>query len=158
MPFCRRLPFSFMSIENTQKLIIPTLLPPFNTSQNLFVASYFNRYVNIDRLGMISGTDASEEQEQQLQFDVLMNTFVETAINLPPVSVCDNLRKELISNGFVERVRCFLLEDAPCQPVSHSFLIIASLSMKPKLTLRCSPAFNHSHRGRPRCIPYRQIS
>lgn len=74
----------------------------------------------------MNGTEASEEQEQQLQFSVLMHTFVETAINLPPVSVCDNLRKELISNGFVERVRCFLLEDAPHQPVSHSFLSIAN--------------------------------
>jgi hypothetical protein len=148
----------FICIENAQTLIIPTLLPPFLTSQILFAASYFNKYVDVNRLEMISGTEASKEQEQQLQFDVLMNTFVETAINLPPVSVCDNLRKELISNGFVECVRGFLLEDAPCQPVSRSFLIISSLYMRPKLTMRCSPAFYHSHRGRPRCIPCRQIS
>lgn len=71
---------------------------------------------------MMTGSEPPEEKEEQLQYDVLMNTFVETAINLPPVPVCDNLREEFISNGFVKRVRCFLLEDAPCQPVSHYFL------------------------------------
>jgi hypothetical protein len=106
-----------MGIDDVHTLIT-TLRTP---SIHLFVlaASYFNRYVNVDRLGMMNGSEPSEEQEEQLQYDVLMNTFVESAINLPPVPVCDNLREEFISNGFVERVRCFLLEDAPCQPVSH---------------------------------------
>ena len=123
----RTLPLVMKSLHSTDlspplRKVIAKLLPFLTygqVSQSKELASYFNRHFNVDRLGMMSGTDvASDETEQQLQFDVLMNTFVEAAINLPPVSVCDNLRKELISNGFVERVRCFLLEDAPSQPVS----------------------------------------
>jgi hypothetical protein len=114
--------------------VIAKLLPFLTygqVSQSKELASYFNRHFNVDRLGMMSGTDAaSDETEVQLQFDVLMNTFVEAAINLPPVSVCDNLRKELISNGFVERVRCFLLEDAPSQPPSWSPALYSKLSTK----------------------------
>jgi hypothetical protein len=53
-------------------------------SQSKELASYFNRYVNIDLLGMISGTEASKEQEQQLQFDVLMNTFCQNCNQYPP--------------------------------------------------------------------------
>jgi len=58
----------------------------------------------------------SMEGDDSQQGNVLMKTFVDTAINLPPVSVCDNLRQELISNGFVESVRSFLMKDAPSQP------------------------------------------
>lgn len=74
------------------------------------MASYFKRYVNVNnQLGSMEGDDSQ-------QGNVLMKTFVDTAINLPPVSVCDNLRQELISNGFVESVRSFLMKDAPSQP------------------------------------------
>jgi hypothetical protein len=101
------------------------------------LANYFNKYFDVNCLGMISGTEASNEQEQQLQFDVLMNTLVEIAIDPPPV---DNLCKELILNGFVEGVRCFLLEDAPCRlpswlPALYSMLsnnLSESLSLELK--------------------------
>lgn len=88
-------------------------LLPFLTygqvSQSRELASYFMRYVNVNQLGSMKGDDSQ-------QGNVLMKTFVDTAINLPPVSVCDNLRQELISNGFVESVRSFLMKDAPSQP------------------------------------------
>ena len=56
--------------------------------------------------------------------------FVKTAINIPPVSLCNNLYKELIPNGFVEHVRCFLLKDAPCQPPSWLPTLYSILSNK----------------------------
>jgi len=46
----------------------------------------------------------------------MMSTFVDTAINLPPVGVCDNLRQALISNGFIDKVKSFILLHAPFQP------------------------------------------
>lgn len=46
----------------------------------------------------------------------MMNTFVDTATNLPPVAVCDNLRQALISNGFVDKVASFIMLRAPLQP------------------------------------------
>ena len=92
--------------------VIAKLLPFLTygqVSQSRELASYFKRYVNVNLLGSMEGDDSQ-------QGNVLMKTFVDTAINLPPVSVCDNLRQELISNGFVENVRSFLMKDAPSQP------------------------------------------
>ena len=92
--------------------VIAKLLPFLTygqVSQSRELASYFKRYVNVNQLGSMEGDDSQ-------QGNVLMKTFVDTAINLPPVSVCDNLRQELISNGFVESVRSFLMKDAPSQP------------------------------------------
>ena len=140
--------------------VIAKLLPFLTygqVSQSKELASYFNRHFNVDRLGMMNGTDvASDETEQQLQFDVLMNTFVEAAINLPPVSVCDNLRKELISNGFVERVRCFLLEDAPSQPVSlflHVHYLFDNIPNDALVLL-----YHQSHHGHQRCTLNHRLS
>ena len=85
-----------------------------------------------------------------------MNTFVEAAINLPPVSVCDNLRKELISNGFVERVRCFLLEDAPSQPVSlflHVHYLFDNIPNDALVLL-----YHQSHHGHQRCTLNHRLS
>jgi hypothetical protein len=46
----------------------------------------------------------------------MMSTFVDTATNLPAVSVCDNLRQALITNGFVGKVRSFIMLHAPLEP------------------------------------------
>ncbi len=88
----RMLPLVLKSLHSTdlspplQKVIAKLL--PFLTygqvSQSKDLSSYLNIYVDVNCLGMISGTEASKKQEQQLQYDVLMNTFVETAINPPP--------------------------------------------------------------------------
>ena len=45
-----------------------------------------------------------------------MNTFIDTATNLPPVAVCDNLRQALISNNFVDKVKSFIMLQAPHRP------------------------------------------
>ena len=67
---------------------------------------------------------------------ILMNTFVETAINLPPASVCDNLRKELMRNGFVNKVRAFLLKDAPSKPPSWSPALYPKMVSEKKKVLQ----------------------
>lgn len=132
----RTLPLVLKSLHSTElspplRKVIAKLLPFLTygqVSQSRELASYFSRYVSMDRLGALEGTStaaADEENEDQQEGginsgEILMNTFVETAINLPPVSVCENLRAELISNGFVDKVRSFLLKDAPAQPPSWS--------------------------------------
>ncbi len=52
---------------------------------------------------------------------ILMNTFIETAINLHPVLLCDKLRREMIQNGFMDKV--FLLQGALAKPPSWSPLL-----------------------------------
>ena len=108
----RTLPLVLKSLHSTElspplRKVIAKLLPFLTygqVSQSKELASYFARYISVDSLGRV------EEDS------ILMNTFVETAINLPPVAVCDNLRTALIQNGFVEKVRLFLMKDAPLQP------------------------------------------
>ena len=46
----------------------------------------------------------------------MMNTFIDTATNLPPVSVCDNLRQALLSNKFVDKIKSFIMLQAPMMP------------------------------------------
>jgi hypothetical protein len=69
---------------------------------------------------------------------VMMNTFVETAINLPPVPVCDNLRRALITNGFVHKVKSFIMLHAPHQPPPWS------PALYPKSLSLNKPSDNHS--------------
>ncbi len=65
---------------------------------------------------MMDGPHSSDEQKRHQRGNDLITTFVEAAINLPPVPVCNNLRKELLSNGFVDYVQTLLNEGAPMQP------------------------------------------
>jgi hypothetical protein len=108
----RTLPLVLKSLHSADlspplRKVIAKLLPFLTygrVSQSKELASYFARYISVESLGKV------EEDS------ILMNTFVETAINLPPVTVCDNLRTALIQNGFVGKVRLFLMKGAPLQP------------------------------------------
>jgi len=108
----RTLPLVLKSLHSTDlspplRKVIAKLLPFLTygqVSQSKELASYFARYISVESLGRV------EEDS------ILMNTFVETAINLPPVAVCDNLRTALIRNDFVGKVRAFLMEGAPLHP------------------------------------------
>ena len=108
----RTLPLVLKSLHSTDlspplRKVIAKLLPFLTygqVSQSKELASYFARYISVESLGRV------EEDS------ILMNTFVETAINLPPVAVCDNLRTSLIQNSFVEKVRLFLMRGAPVHP------------------------------------------
>jgi len=132
------LPLVLKSLHSTElspplRKVIAKLLPFLTygqVSQSRELASYFGRYVDVSRLGSMEFATESDVRQEGGNDLVLMNSFVETAINLPPVSVCDNLRKELISNGFVERVRGFLLEGAPSQPPPWSPALYPKSSKK----------------------------
>ena len=108
----RTLPLVLKSLHSTDlspplRKVIAKLLPFLTygqVSQSKELASYFARYISVESLGRV------EEDS------ILMNTFVETAVNLPPVAVCDNLRMALIQNGFVDKVRLFLMDGAPLHP------------------------------------------
>jgi len=148
----RTLPLVLKSLHSTElspplRKVIAKLLPFLTygqVSQSRELARYFGRYVNVHRLGMMEGgqgesvVDNASSAPSELQLDsgttsssmILMNTFVETAINLPPVSVCGNLRLQLINNGFVERVRTFLLEDVPGRPPCWSPALYSKVSKK----------------------------
>ncbi|KAL3795660.1 hypothetical protein HJC23_002067 [Cyclotella cryptica] len=89
--------------------VISKLLPFLTygqVDQSKELASFFIRYVKMDSLA------ASDPDHDS----VMMNTFVEAAINLPPVTVCDNLRQALITNGFVNKVKSFVVLQAPHHP------------------------------------------
>ena len=47
---------------------------------------------------------------------VLMETFIEACINLPPVSVCNGLRTELVKQGFINHVKSFISVNVPDIP------------------------------------------
>ncbi len=120
----RTLPLVLRSLHSMElspplRKVIAKLLPFLTygeVSQSKELASYFSKYINVTRLGMVDGPLSSEEQERHQRGNDLFTTFVEAAINLPPVPVCNNLRKELLSNGFVDSVQTFLIEGAPTQP------------------------------------------
>ncbi|KAL9178367.1 hypothetical protein ACHAXT_000014 [Thalassiosira profunda] len=117
----RTLPLVLKSLHSTElspplRRVIAKLLPFLTygrVSQSRELASYFLRYVTADRLG--TAEDAADDAGQS-NGAVLTNTFVEAAVNLPPVAVCENLRGELLRNGFVDKIRAFLLRDAPHRP------------------------------------------
>jgi hypothetical protein len=88
--------------------VIAKLLPFLTygrVSQSEEFASYFSKYIDVNRLGMVDGPQSSDEHEWHQRGNDLITTFVEAAINLPPVPVCNNLRKELLSNGFADCVQ-----------------------------------------------------
>jgi len=119
------------SLHSTQlsaplRKVIAKLLPFLTygqVAQSKELASYFDKYVNVESLGMM-------ETFQKGNKSILMTTFVETAISLPTVSVCDNLRKELIQNGFVKKVLMYLMKDAPAKPAPWSPALYSKLEQQ----------------------------
>jgi len=121
------LPLLLSSLRTTSlspplRRIIAKLLPFLTYGQAVQsreLASNFMRYVYVDRLvdGENGTTGSVFPFSEQMENDVvLMETFVQAAINLPSVAVCDALRTELILQGFVARVRDFVLQGTPVCP------------------------------------------
>ena len=131
----RTLPLVMKSLHSTElspplRKVIAKLLPFLTygqVSQSRDLATYFLQYVDVDALGALGSDDDGEDGNNDC---VLMNTFVDTAMNLPPVSVCDNIRRELIRNGFVSRIRSFLVEGAPSRPPPWSPALYAKTAAK----------------------------
>lgn len=130
----RTLPLVMKSLHSTElspplRKVIAKLLPFLTygqVSQSRDLATYFLQYVDVNALGA-PDSDPDEDGNNDC---VLMSTFVDTATNLPPVSVCDNIRRELIRNGFVSRIRSFLVEGAPSRPPPWSPALYAKTAGK----------------------------
>lgn len=115
------LPILLSSLRTTSlspplRKVIAKLLP-FLTygqiAQSRALASHFIRHINIDELGASCSKRTIDDDDNSV---VLMQTFVEAAIHLPPVAICDTLRSELIRQGFVTNIKSFILRKVPTTP------------------------------------------
>lgn len=115
-----RLPMVLSSLTTTSlspplRKVIAKLLPFLTygqVSQSKALAQHFISHIDFTSLGQ-----TEEVKEDNLNSKiVLMETFVDAAIHLPPVSVYDTLRSELIQQGFVSNIKKFLLKDIPETP------------------------------------------
>ncbi|KAL7580232.1 hypothetical protein ACA910_012973 [Epithemia clementina (nom. ined.)] len=113
------LPLLLDSIETTSlgaplRNVIAKLLPFLTYGQtdlSRFLAKHFDRHIVLPSLS---------DREDQADENILMNTFVETAISLPPNEVCNALRSSLVECGFVDSLCGFILKDMPEQPPTWS--------------------------------------
>lgn len=115
------LPMLLSSLRTTSlspplRKVIAKLLP-FLTygqlTQSRALASQFLSHIHVDYLGSDSSLYASRNGDNKA---VLMETFVDAAIHLPPAAVCDTLRSELIRQGFVRRINELILSKIPSTP------------------------------------------
>ena len=89
------------------RIIIANLLPFLTYGQvdlSQTLASDFVKHVNFELLG------------DKENMPPIMMTFIETAVNLPAVEVCNTLRAQLVSQGFVAKVVKFVMETVPDIP------------------------------------------
>ena len=115
------LPMLLSSLRSTSlspplRKVIAKLLPFLTygqVAQSRALASQFLSHIHVKSLG----SNPSLHQEQNgIKKVILMETFVDAAIHLPPVAVCDTLRSELIRQGFVANVRNLILSKIPSSP------------------------------------------
>mmetsp|Transcript_26538 Transcript_26538/g.39785 ORF Transcript_26538/g.39785 Transcript_26538/m.39785 type:complete len:1455 (+) Transcript_26538:731-5095(+) len=103
------------SLSPPLRKVIAKLLP-FLTygqiSQSKALARHFVSHINFECLSQ--GDTATDDNVDSKS--VLMETFVDAAIHLPPEPVCDTLRSELIREGFVSSLKAFLMRDIPATP------------------------------------------
>ena len=113
------LPLLLHSIETSSlgaplRNVIAKLLPFLTYGQTKLsqsLAQHFSQHIVLSSLS---------EKEDQTSTNILMNTFVETAISLPANEVCHVLRSALIDCGFVKSLCEFMIEGIPLQPPTWS--------------------------------------
>ena len=121
-----------MALCSSLRGIVAKLLPFLTYGQpsmSIELAQRMDRAIDTERLMLL---ETSESTDASL---VLMETFVETLVNLPATSVGDSLRVALKNNGFVEKMASFVCRDIPKQPPSWSPSLWAK-SMKPEAAPR----------------------
>jgi len=121
--------------------VIANLLPFLTygkTSLSCALALEFIQHVNFDLLNdyedqdnLVSASmnddddekmeDTTEATQAAVSLSIqstpsLMLTFVDTSCNLPTEEVCNTLRLQLLSQGFIQKVVQFALRDAPYDP------------------------------------------
>jgi hypothetical protein len=82
------------------------------------LAENFDLHIKVEKLCDCEG----KEQPKTRRF-VLMDTFVQAAVSLPPSGVCHSLRAELIKCGLVERLVSFIIHGIPEEPPPWSFAL-----------------------------------
>ena len=115
------LPMLLSSLRTTSlspplRRVIAKLLP-FLTygqlSQSRALASQFVSHIQVKYLGTDSSLSDENDADNKA---ILMETFVDAAIHMPPVAVCDTLRSELIRQGFVSLIKNHILAKVPSNP------------------------------------------
>lgn len=89
------------------------------------LAENFESHVKVEKL-----SDCEAKEQPKTRRFVLMETFVQAAVCLPPNDVCHSLRSELIKCGFLEKLIGFVLEDMPDQPPPWSTSLWPKASKK----------------------------
>jgi len=124
------LPMLLSSLRTTSlspplRKVIAKLLPFLTygqVAQSRALAAQFLSHVHVEYLGSDSSLHHENDGENKA---VLMATFVEAAIHLPPVAVCDTLRLELIRQGFVSNIKKLIISSVPSSPPSWSPALFA---------------------------------
>jgi E3 ubiquitin-protein ligase UBR4 len=80
------------------------------------LAENFDLHIKVEKL-----CDCDAKEQPKTRRFVLMDTFVQAAVSLPPSGVCHSLRAELIKCGLVERLVSFILHGIPEEPPPWSF-------------------------------------
>lgn len=115
------LPILLSSLQTTSlspplRKVVAKLLP-FLTygqrSQSRALAFQFLKHIQLEKIERNTSVSNDNKTENST---LLMETFIDAAIHLPPAAVCDTLRAELISQGFVSNVKNFLLKSVPSRP------------------------------------------
>jgi hypothetical protein len=101
---------SYLSVE--LRSVISKLLPYLTYGQpqlSRYLAAEFVRHVPTESLGC-NDLDKSDNAS------VLMDTFVNCAIQLPTISLCQHFREELLKQNFVSNLVEFLMQQVPNRP------------------------------------------
>ncbi|KAG7367430.1 E3 ubiquitin-protein ligase UBR4-domain containing protein [Nitzschia inconspicua] len=101
------------SLSPPLRNIIAKLLPYLTYGKSKLskeLASEFMKHVDTKKIGDY------ESEEDMVGGSVLMDTFIHASSSLPANEVCDALRSELVSCGFVERIVHFILQHSPTDP------------------------------------------
>lgn len=115
------LPILLSSLQTTSlspplRKVVAKLLPFLTygqVAQSRALASQFLKHIQVSKLGTSSILPCKNGIETHA---ILMDTFVDAAIHLPPAAVCDTLRVELIRQGFVSNMINFVLSNIPSRP------------------------------------------
>lgn len=94
--------------------VIAKLLPFLTYGQvslSRELAEHFVAHVAVEKLA-----DCGESEHTTSRGFVIMDTFVQAAINLPPSDVCHTLRSELLKCEFVQGIVFFVLQGFPSGP------------------------------------------
>ena len=105
------------SLAAPLRKIIADLLPFLTYGQKASsraLAMQFLKHVDFDNMLDVESSS------------VLMETFIQTAISLPPVNVCNELRSQLIEEGFTLTATNFLLKNIPNRPPPWSLSLFSA--------------------------------